>query len=215
MKETRIIIADDHQLFADGLLTILQEQPGLRITDTVRDGHALLRSLRTSKAELVLLDLSMPGMNGLDAAKHLRSEFPDTAILVITMNDSTEILVSLMDLGVQGIVFKNTGKAELLQAIATILSGNRHFSQEVTLQLARGFGQKPEDPWQLTKRERDVLKLIQQGLTTNQIAEKLFISPHTVETHRKNLHLKSGLNKSLPLISEAIRLGYLKSGEGL
>ncbi len=215
MKETRVIIADDHQLFADGLLTILQEQPGLRIIDTVRDGHALLRSLRSNKAELVLLDLSMPGMNGLDAAKHLRTEFPDTAILVITMNDSTDILVSLMDLGVQGIVFKNTGKAELLQAITTIISGNRYFSQEVTLQLALGFKQKPEDPWQLTKRERDVLQLIYEGLTTNEIAEKLFISPHTVETHRKNLFIKTGFNKAQPLINEAIRLGYLKSGEGL
>lgn len=107
-------------------------------------------------------------------------------------------------------VLKNTGKTELLLAIEEVMNGNTYFSQKLMKQLAGDFKKQKQETWQLTKREKEVLQLIYEGLTTTQIAEKLFVSNYTVETHRKNLFVKSGLNKSALLVKKAIELGYIK-----
>jgi DNA-binding NarL/FixJ family response regulator len=215
MKPTRILIADDHLLFADGLSTILQQTEHLQIIGIAANGEELLALQAEKKADLVLLDISMPGMNGLNAAEMITAQYPSTRILVITMNDSTDILVSLMKANVDGIVFKNTGKSELIKAISEIQNGNKYFSQAVTQQLAKGYSKPDKDHWQLTKREREVLQLIYEGLSTAEIGTKLFVSPYTVETHRKNLFIKTGINKSSQLIKEALSLGYIKNSNPL
>lgn len=209
---TQIIIADDHLLFADGISTLLSQAEGLEVIAIVSNGDELLKTLSKQQADLILLDISMPGMNGLEAAICIKALYPAIKILVVTMSDSVDIIRSLMDAGVNGIILKNTGKTELLLAIAEVCKGDGYFSQKITLQLAKGYQYNKQDKWQLTKREKEVLHLVYEGLSTSGIAEKLFISVYTVETHKKNLFLKSGVNKSALLIKQAQELGYIKTG---
>jgi DNA-binding NarL/FixJ family response regulator len=211
MQKVKTIIADDHQLFADGLSGILQQQPNLELLASVSNGEQLLKTLSEQSVDLVILDLSMPVMNGLEAAERIRHLYEDTKILIVTMNDSSDSIRELMNLGVSGIVLKNAGKNELLLAVEELCNGQTYFSQKITQQLARALQHQTHDAWQLTKREKEVLQLIYEGLTTNAIAEKLFISVYTVETHKKNLFAKSGVNKSALLIKAAQQLGYIKN----
>ncbi len=211
MQKIKTIIADDHQLFADGLSTILQQLPNLELLPSVSNGEQLLKALSQQAVDLVILDLSMPVMNGLEAAERIRHLYAHTKILIVTMNDSSDSIRELMNLGVHGIVLKNAGKNELLLAVNELCDGETYFSQKITQQLARALQHQNQDAWQLTKREKEVLQLIYEGLTTSAIAEKLFISAYTVETHKKNLFGKSGLNKSALLIKAAQQLGYIKN----
>lgn len=212
MEHIRIAIADDHLLFTDGLVTILEKYKNITIVGIAIDGLALLELLNHKQADLVILDISMPRLNGLEAAAEIKKFHPLIHILVVTMNDSTDIIRSLIKAGVQGIVLKNTGKDELLFAISEIARGRGYFSQKITQQLASAFDKSAGDKWQLTKREREILQLIYEGLSTQEIATKLFISVYTVETHKKNLFVKSGLNKSSQLVKAALELGYLTRG---
>ncbi|MCC6370544.1 MAG: response regulator transcription factor [Bacteroidia bacterium] len=210
MQKFKTIIADDHQLFADGLCTILQQVSSIELVATVANGEQLLKAMSLQPVQLVILDLSMPVMNGLVAAERIRKLYPEVKILIVTMNDSSDSIRELMKLGVHGIVLKNAGKSELLLAVEELCKGESYYSQKITQQLAKALNNQTQDAWQLTKREREVLQLIDEGLTTAAIAEKLFISVYTVETHKKNLFIKSGVNKSALLIKEARALGYLK-----
>lgn len=205
-----IIIADDHLLFAEGLQTILANTPQIRVLKVVSNGHELMQALAGEQAHLVLLDLSMPGMDGEAAAAKIVQLYPEVKILVITMKEDPDTIKTMMQTGVQGMVLKNTGKTELLLAIEEVMKGNVYLSQKLMKQLAGDFKKQKQETWQLTKREKEVLQLIYEGLTTTQIAEKLFVSNYTVETHRKNLFVKSGLNKSALLVKKAIELGYIK-----
>lgn len=210
MEKTRIVIADDHLLFTDGLITILEKKDSLTVVGTATNGLAVLTLLNDTPVDLLILDVSMPGLNGLQVAAEVKIRFPQTRILVVTMNDANEIIRALIKEGVHGIVLKNTGKDELLFAISEVAKGGGYFSQKITQQLASAYEKNTGDEWQLTKREREVLQLIYEGLSTNEIAKKLFISVYTVETHRKNLFVKSGLNKSSQLVRRALELGYLQ-----
>lgn len=207
---TRIIIADDHLLFADGISMILNQAEHLEVIASVSNGDDLLKSLIVNEPDLVLLDVSMPGMNGLQAAEKVIELYPSVRILMVTMNDEADIIKDLMQAGVNGIILKNTGKAEFILAIDEVMKGNGYFSQKITQQLARDYRSAKKEEWQLTKREKEVLHLIYEGLSTSEIAQKLFISSYTVETHRKNLFIKSGLNKSSQLVKKAQELGYIK-----
>jgi DNA-binding NarL/FixJ family response regulator len=210
MSHIKVIIADDHRLFNDGISSILQKSDNIKLIGCASDGEELLKLLSQNPVDLVILDISMPRMNGLIAAERIKSQYPETLILVVTMNDSVDIIKSLLDTRVNGILLKNTDKTELLLAISEVCKGEGYFSQKITQQLAKSYRQGQEDKWQLTRREKEVLQCIFEGLSTSEIAERLFISNYTVETHKKNLFLKSGVNKSALLVKKALEMGYLK-----
>ena len=209
--KTRIIIADDHQLFAEGLHQLLSQDDSFEFATPAVDGNDLLKKLNARSADLVLLDVSMPGMDGVQAAQKILDRFPKTRILMVTMSDQPDTLKNLIHSGVHGIVLKNTGKTELLLAISEIMAGRKYFSQKITQQIASDYRIVSADNWQLTRREKEVLELIYEGLTAVQIGERLGISIYTVDTHRKNLFLKSGVNKAAQLVKRAQELGYLKA----
>lgn len=208
--KNKIFIADDHLLFADGLSHILKQEPQMEVIGIVNNGLQLMDALLNQAADLILLDISMPGMDGLEAARKIKTLYPEIKILIITMNEDADLIKDLMEADVQGIILKNTGKSELLLAISEVLKGNGYYSQRITKQLANDYRRQKVEEWQLTKREKEVLYLIYEGLSTTEIANKLFISNYTVETHRKNLFIKSGLNKSSQLVKKALELGYIK-----
>lgn len=209
MQHTRVLIADDHKMFADGLVSILDRADGIVIKGVAASGTQLLELLATEPADVVLLDISMPGMNGDEAAKEIIGKYPHTRILVVTMHHTYDVILPLVRMGVHGIVLKNTGKSELLTAIESLVSGRSYFSQDIAQKLANHYRHEQQSGWVLTKREKEVLKLIYEGLSSAEIADKLFISHHTVETHRKNLLSKTGSKNATQLINMAIKAGVI------
>ena len=215
MEPIQIIIADDHQMFTEGLISLLSSEPSLQVVGSAANGVELMEKLAHTPAHLVLMDINMPEMNGLEATKAMAEQFPDTKVLMLTMMNDPKLIEQLISAGAHGYILKNTGKEELLKAIQTIISGSNYYSQEVTNSFMESFRKKKTKPTaksaaipvQLTRREKEVLKLIVQELTASEIADKLFISQNTVDTHRKNLLSKLDVRNTAGLVKYALQNG--------
>lgn len=209
----KIIIADDHQMFIDGIKSLLVSERDMKVTGEALNGKEVLQLLETSAADIVLLDVNMPEMDGIEATKLIRQKYPQVKILMLTMYNNSEFIFGLINAGAAGYILKNTGKAELVTAIKTVHSGKTFYSKDVTETIIQNIGQKPEEQKlvavQLTEREKDVLKLIANEYNTQEIAEKLFISTHTVETHRKNLLSKLHAKNIAGLVKFAVQTGLI------
>lgn len=208
-NKIRVMIADDHQMFSDGLVSIFEHDEELEIVGTAPNGLALMQLLTQKSADLVLMDLSMPQMNGEEASKEILEHYPQMKIIVLTMHHTPEIVVPLIDIGVHGFMLKNSGKSELKTAIAQVIEGEGYFSAEI-IKMLHTRKKNVADDIVLTKREREILELVYQGLPTAEIAEKLFISPYTVETHRRNLLSKTDTRNATQLVNKAIERGWIK-----
>ncbi len=211
----KIIIADDHQLFIDGIKSILKSIKTMEIIGEVNNGKMLVELLEQQKCDVILMDINMPEMNGIDATKHIKSKFPNIRILMLTMYNSRDYIEKLLRAGADGYILKNTGKEELQEAIETIYKGESFFSKEVTERIMEGLQKKKNAEKnsylvELTEREIDVLKLIVQEFTTIEIAERLFISTYTVETHRKNLISKLNVRNIAGLVKYAMQNGLVE-----
>lgn len=210
----KIIIADDHQLFIDGIKSIIKSIKNLEICAEVNNGKQLLVCLSTQACDVILMDINMPDMDGIEATKEVKKLYPDIKIIMLTMYSSRDYIEKLLRVGADGYILKNTGKEELQKAIETVYRGESYFSVEVTERIMEGLQKKKSAERnsfmvELTEREIDVLKLIVQELTTSEIAEKLFISTHTVETHRKNLISKLNVRNIAGLVKYAIQNGLV------
>lgn len=204
----RVIIADDHRMFADGLISIFKDDDDVQIVNVAGDGEALLRELEATHCDVILMDLSMPKMNGEEASRIVLENFPDIKIIVLTMHHTSDIILPIVNLGVHGFMLKNSGKSDLKQALREVMAGNKYFSEETRKVLEK----KEEQGNKLlfTARERQILELIYEGLSTAAMAEKLFLSPYTVETHRRNLLSKTDTKNAAQLINKAIELGWIQ-----
>ncbi len=206
----RIIIADDHQVVIDGLKSIFDSEDDIEVIDECHNGKILMEKLAEHAADLVLLDINMPEMNGIEASRAIRNQFPDVKILILSMYDTPEFIRNVINAGAAGYVLKNADKKTLLAAIRAVAGGEEFFSTEVVQNVMHSFkGQNNTHAIEITEREKDVLRLIAEGLTTNEIAEKLFISVHTVNTHRKNLLSKLDLKNTASLVRYALDQGIV------
>lgn len=207
----KVVIADDHQMIIDGIRSLLSGED-IEVVGEAADGQALLDLLTRTSADVVLLDINMPVLGGLEVTEVLKSKYPDLKILVLTMYNKPEFIRQLIGMGVNGYLLKNTGKDDLLTGIRKVQGGENFFSAAVsdTLISSMRTNMSANEP-QLTKREKEVLRLIAKGLSTIEIAEQLFVSTHTVDTHRKNLLGKLGLKNTAGLVRYAFENGY--SGE--
>jgi len=201
----RLIIADDHPLMRDGIETILAEDQEIEVVGCVGDGTELLEMLDTIDADVILMDINMPGMNGIDATQQVRKKHPDLKVLVFSQYDEKRFVKQLMKNGANGYLLKNSAAQELMNAIKIVHSGGLFLSKE----LPNIFVEKPKKSSdqlfpKLTKREVEVLKQICLEKSTAEIAEMLFLSPNTVETHRANLLLKIGAKNTAGLVRWAI-----------
>lgn len=204
----KIIIADDHQMVIDGLKALLANESDIQIIGEALNGEALLDLIRSKDhPDLVILDINMPGLDGLEAAKELRRRFPEIRILVLSMYNKPVFIKNLVEAGVAGYILKNTGHQELVNAIHKIAAGQDYFGAEVMKSMMNSFRGKTEVQAPLTKREEEIVKLIAKAFTTAEIAEKLFISTHTVDTHRKNLLSKLNLKNTAAIVNYAIQNG--------
>ena len=212
-----ILLVDDHQLFIDGLSGILEKEGLASSLLVANDGKEALEKLRKNEIDLLLLDLSMPGMDGIEVAKISKDRYPETKIIILTMSNETHFVLELLDLKVEGYVLKDVGQEELLRAIRMVVDGNNYFSNEVNIriqnELRRSRRQREKPEISVTKREREVLKFVVKGYTSKEIAEVLFIAKATVDTHRKNLLSKFKLKNTANLVKFALEKGLVEKEE--
>ncbi len=206
-----LIIADDHKMFIDGLTSILQDAPEFTITITAKNGAQVVKYLEINSADnihLLITDLTMPEMNGIELNSIVKDKFPSLKTLVVSMHIDGHMIDTLIKNNVDGYVPKNAEKDELLEAIRTIVGGKKYFSSEIKRAYTDAiFASKKEVT--LTTREKEVLKLIAEEFTTQEIADKLFLSKHTIESYRKNLISKLEVKNLAGLTKHAIKIGLL------
>ena len=213
MGSYAIVLADDHTIFRTGVKKILEETGDLKVVGEAEDGLALLDFLKNHEADMVLLDISMPNLRGIEAAREAKSIRPDIKILILTMHKNVQYLANSVDAGADGYLLKEDTAEELLEAIARLRKGGRYISRSLSMDMTEDFfkkrGQGPgSGPADLSIREREVLKFVAEGKSSKTIAKLLFISPRTAEHHRANLKKKLGLNSTAELVKYAIKEGY-------
>lgn len=198
-----IAIAEDHQMFTDGVAMLLSSAEDIRLLGSAQNGQLFLKLLENQAPDVALIDLSMPVMDGEQTISEMKKFYPQVKVIVLTMHDNALRLKKLMQQGIAGYVLKEVGKQELLNAIRTVYAGGTCFSQEVMQRALMGEVHQGQGGV-LTKREIEILRLIGEEYTSQQIAEKLFISTFTVDTHRKNLLSKLQVKNTVGLIKYAL-----------
>jgi DNA-binding NarL/FixJ family response regulator len=209
----RILITDDHELVAEGLKLLLGNEPELHCVGPARNGQEALEYLEKEMFDVVLLDIDMPVMNGLDACLEMQRRFPLVKIIALTMYNQPSFIRQMMKNGASGFIPKNTSKQELAEAIQTVLNGERYLSRSASQALLDELRQPERQTTafipELTNREQEVLRLICKGQTTPEIAATLFVSPHTAETHRRHLLSKLGVRNTAELVRLAMERGLV------
>ena len=213
MTDYQIVLADDHAMLREGIKKIINGSKGMKVVGEVSDGVMLLKMMKRSIPDMVILDVSMPKLRGIEAAQEIHKQFPEVAILILSMHKSREYLQKALAAGARGYVVKEDSGNELIHAIQTIRSGGSYLSPMMMKELAddpvgifRNQTRLAEDP--LTTREREILQLIADGKTSKEIAQLLFISIHTVNNHRKNIRHKLAIRKNADLVKYALQHGY-------
>lgn len=199
----KILLVDDHAIVSDGLEAILKLVDGFEIVNKLTSGDFALAYLKQHEVDLVITDYSMPDMDGLTLVKKAKLIKPDIKIIVLSMHDEALMIREMLAAGVDGYVLKKYAQQEIVNAIETVHNGRKYFSNEVNKALLSALLPQEMSENSVTERELEVLKLLAQELTSKQIAEKLFISERTVETHRKNLMRKTGANNAIGLVRYA------------
>jgi DNA-binding NarL/FixJ family response regulator len=217
MQDYRVMLAEDHDLVRQGIKKLLSEFPYIEVIGEASDGSELLELLKKSTPDLVILDILMPHLSGVETAVRIKGNFPQIKILFLTMYGEREYLYQAISTGAEGYLLKSDLAAELEDAITTIMRGNHYISPLIykNLNLAdllfskcrEDLGKKLAHP-STSPREREIIKLIAEGNTSRQISEKLFISERTVHRHRANIMKKLGLKRTIEVLKYAINMGH-------
>ncbi len=211
---TRLFLVDDHAVLRHGLRALFQQEDWLEVVGEAEDGEQLLTQLPTTPTDVVLLDLHMPGLDGLATTQRLRAEYPQVRVLVLSMVDNAHAIGQVLAAGASGYILKNAGHNEILVGVRTVAAGRRFLCSELGLSmLDKVLADTPEPPAKLASglspREQEVLRLVADGLTTAEIADKLFTSKRTVESHRQNIMEKTGTKNTAALVKTATSQGWL------
>src|SRR3972149_4174551 len=214
-QKVRIVIAEDHTILREGLRSLLSSNPIFEIVGEAEDGREAIRCVEKFKPDLILTDLSMPRMNGMEAIKEIKKESPATKVLVLTVHKAEEYILATFRAGADGYILKDSTHSELVMAVKKVLDGKRYISPEISEKVIEGYLEgkkilKSRTSWEtLTQREREILKLIAEGYRNKQIADDLCISVKTVEKHRANLMEKLDLHSIQALTTFAIDKGLV------
>lgn len=216
MKEPyRIVLAEDHTILREGLRALLSSRPHFQIVGEAEDGRDAIRCVGENHPDLILMDLSMPKMNGLEAIKEIKKQNPDTRVIVLTVHKTEEYILAALQAGADGYVLKDATHMELEMAISNVLKGKRFLSPGISEKIIGGYLEgrtavKTKSAWDtLTQREREILKLIAEGNKNKEIADYLCISLKTVEKHRTNLMKKLDLHNVASLTAFAMEKGLI------
>ena len=222
MRKIRFLVADDHSVVRDGVRSVLRSSPDYRVVAEAEDGEQAVELSRVHKPDVVIMDVSMPKLNGIEATAIIKKENPDIKIVILTVHEDEEYVYQILRAGASGYVLKSAGKKEIFAAIRSALAGERFFSPGISRMIIEGFinrareqNPEPEEPQNkqetpLTNREVEVLRYIAQGYTNRKIAETLFLSIRTVNTHRTNLMQKLDIHDTARLVRYAIESGLVK-----
>ncbi len=207
MEKTRIIIADDHQLFRNGLKILLNAFPEFEVTGEASNGEEFLKVLKTTPADIALMDINMPEMDGIEATRKSLKIYPDINIIALSMYGEEEYYYKMVDAGAKGFLLKDSDISEVREAILTVIRGGSYFSQELLYHVIQKIKHRELESKSanLSKREKEVLFKICEGLSNQEIADTLFISKRTVDKHRANLLGKTNSKNTASLILFAIR----------
>ena len=218
MEKYKVIVTDDHDLFREGIKTLLKKMKNLQVVGEGRTGKDTIEMFDRLRPDLTLIDISMPDMNGIEASKEILKIDPNANIIILSMHDDEEYISRCLSVGVRGYVVKSESGTELRHTIESVLRGNNYFSyraQDIILKhiqqakiKKKPAGALPAET-HITQREGEILSLIVQGLTSQAMAEKLFISIRTVETHRANIMRKLGAKNVVELTKKAIQLNLV------
>jgi DNA-binding NarL/FixJ family response regulator len=211
----RVVIAEDHTILREGLRALLSAESDLEVVGEADDGRQAIRRVEELGPDLILTDLSMPKMNGVEAIREIKKHAPETKVLALTVHKAEEFILEVLQAGADGYILKDASSEELIMAIKSVLGGKRYLSPSVSQMVIEGYleGRKSfrsSSPWDtLTKREREILKLIAEGHKNKEIADYLYISVKTVEKHRANLMKKLGLHSAAALTAYAMERGLI------
>ena len=209
----RVVVADDHSLFLDGITSLL-EAVGYEIVAQASNGRMAVEAVRDKRPDLVLLDITMPEMNGLEALEIIKVEFPDTCVVMLTVSDADEDLFKAIQSGADGYLLKDLNSKEFIEMLEGLELGEAAINRRMAARLMSGFQQlsmqKNEEPNQLTEREIELLQWMVEGLSNKAIAQQLFISENTVKYHIRNILQKLGVQNRTEAVATAIRKGLTK-----
>lgn len=211
----KILVADDHQIIIDGVKLMLSNEDDFEVVAEALDGEEALRITKTiAELDLIILDINMPKKDGIAVASELKAEFPEVKILILSTYNQPEFIKNLIAIGVDGYLLKNTGQAELFKAIRSLMKGEPYYGKEITKTVIKSFQKNKvfDSPLdiEVSEREKDVIRLIAEGLNTSEMADKLCISTHTIDSHRKNILSKLEVKNSAGVIRFGIQTGIVK-----
>ena len=207
MKEVKVILVDDHNLFRNGLKLLLSGNDNIKVVAEASDGSELLSQLENIQADVILIDIEMPVMNGIEASRIALEKYPDLKIISLSMYGEEEYYYRMIDAGVKGFILKNSDITEVIKAINTVMQGGTYFSSEVLYNVVKNIkivGKTPGNVAAISEREKEVLEQICKGLSNQEIADTLFISKRTVEKHRASLLSKTNTKNTAQLVMYAI-----------
>jgi DNA-binding NarL/FixJ family response regulator len=215
MQTIRVLVVDDHTIVRDGICSLLALVSDIQVVGEASNGKEAVQKARQTNPDVVLMDISMPVINGLEATRRIHKQFPGTRVLVLTQYDDREQIFSMIEAGARGFITKLAASSELAVGIRAVFRGDCFLSPSVAKAFVEGFQDKTR-PWdrdetheQLTDREQEVLRLVAEGLTSREIAEILDLSPKTVEGYRSSLMAKLDLHRRADLVKYAIRKGLV------
>ncbi len=217
MSKIRVLLVDDHAILRAGLMRLLEEESDIEVVGEAENGREGVQKVQELRPDIVLMDIGMPVMNGMEATKQIKKRNQDVKILVLTMHDNEEYLFQVLQAGAAGYVLKKAADSDLVNAIHVVNNGDCFLYPSAAKMVVEDYleklrqGQEPTTSYDsLTDREREILKLVAEGYTNREIAETLFISVKTVETHKANIMEKLNLHKRAELVRYAIRKGMLQ-----
>ncbi|WP_435354005.1 response regulator [Emticicia sp. SJ17W-69] len=206
-NKLKIFIVDDHQILIDGIESMLKGISEFEVVGKSLDGNLALDFLSDNQVDVLLTDLYMPKMTGIELTQKVKKNFPEVKVLALSVSYDVSIVHDLIDAGISGFIIKTIGRDELIEAIHEIAKGNIYFSREVSNEILRSLSNRndaEEENYHLTEREIEIVKLIAQEFSNGEIAKKLCISERTVETHRKNIYRKTNTKTIVGLIKYAV-----------
>ncbi len=208
MENTKVAIVDDHKILREGLKRILLEMGNMDIVIEASNGKEFIKQLDYIRPDLAIIDINMPVMNGTEAVKISKQKLPGLKIIILSMHSSEDYYNTFNQLGVDGYLLKESDYDELARALKSVLAGGKYYSQELLMDLLSHRG--PDININLTRREKEILKLLCSGLSTQEIADRLFLSVRTVEKYRSDMLIKTGVTNSISLVLFAIKNGLFE-----
>ena len=210
--EVKILLADDHKIMRDGLRSLIEKRPGLQVVAEAENGQTAIKLNRKFRPDVIVMDINMPDLNGIDATRQIVSDAPTVKVIALSMHSDKKFVREMLSAGASGYLLKDAAFEELGTALATVINNQTYLSPKIADTVVKDYLGKVEPKESkvspaLTKREREVLQLIAEGKTTKDIASQLYVSIKTIETHRKQIMDKVGLNSVAELTKYAIREG--------